>query len=122
MFGWLAPTPRCPVDTYEKAWTETRMMWLAERFGKERLLSATVVLPDARFFPERYEGTAQDAARLFGRMRDYMGVGPDSRVANWNLTGSLSWPTPWKKPAPPTPSSRTSVRPAPTFAAAGPST
>jgi hypothetical protein len=92
MFGWLSPTPRCPVDTYEKAWTETRMMWLAERFGKERLLSATVVLPDARFFPDRYEGTARDASRLFGRMRDFMGVGPgtlelevltDAQFAKW---------------------------------------
>ena len=35
MFGWRSA--KCPLDTYEKTWTEWRMRWLAEQFGIERL-------------------------------------------------------------------------------------
>src|SRR5437762_1035354 len=38
MFGWFAP--KCPLATWEKVWTETRMRWLADRFGVRRLLDA----------------------------------------------------------------------------------
>jgi hypothetical protein len=52
MFGWFRP--RCPVDTWEKAWTEQRMVWLAQRLGLEKLQPAQVVTPIPEFFPGEY--------------------------------------------------------------------
>jgi HEAT repeat protein len=74
MFGWFSP--KCPVGTWEKAWTETRMRWLAERFGVDRLTRAEVVLPEAEYFPDPYDGMAADARRMMDRLCGYMGVNP----------------------------------------------
>src|SRR5579871_1219070 len=72
MFGWFSA--KCPLDTYEKTWTEWRMRWLADQFGIERLLRAQVVLPTEEFFQDRFEGTEEDARLLFYRISDYLGV------------------------------------------------
>lgn len=66
MFGWFSP--KCPVRTAEKTWTERRMLWLVERFGLERLRLAEVILPTDDYFPERYRGTSKDARRIFERL------------------------------------------------------
>jgi hypothetical protein len=75
MFGWLLPS-RCPVGTQEKAWIERRMLWLAEQFGRDRLLSAVFVLPDDRHFPDPYDRAATGARRLLDRLCGFMGVDP----------------------------------------------
>ena len=50
MWSWFAP--RCPVSTYEKAWLETRMCWLAERVPIDRLLQCEVLTRiDPSFLP-----------------------------------------------------------------------
>lgn len=76
MFGLFAP--KCPLDTLTKTWIERRMLWLAERFGLDRLKNATLVTPTPDFFPDPY--TPDDAG--FGptarRVCGYMGVDPDS--------------------------------------------
>lgn len=72
MFGWFAP--KCPVATWEKAWVEWRMRWLADRLGVHRLLDAEVVLPTDDYFPDPYDGTAEDARRLMDRLCGYMAV------------------------------------------------
>jgi hypothetical protein len=74
MLGWFAP--KCPLDTWEKAWTETRLNWLAGRFGIQRLLEAEVVLPTEEYFPDPYDGTPDDARRLLDRLSFYMGIDP----------------------------------------------
>jgi hypothetical protein len=74
MFGWFSP--RCPVETWAKAWTETRMLWLADRLGVRRLVEAEVVLPTDEYFPEPYRGTEADARRMLGRLCDFMGLDP----------------------------------------------
>ncbi len=76
MFGWFRP--KCPLDTGEKVWIERRMLWLADRFGIERLRAATVVLPTAEFFPEPYEKDVEGAERGFAKVCRFMGVDPDS--------------------------------------------
>lgn len=76
MLGWFAP--KCPVDTQEKAWTETRMHWLAERFGIDRLLQAEVILPTEQFFPDPYQGTPDDVRDFFVRLCGYMEIDPQS--------------------------------------------
>src|SRR5262249_12359742 len=71
--SWFSP--RCPLGTWEKTWTETRMGWLAERLGVGRLLDAEVVVPSDDYFPDPYDGTPQDARRLMARLCRYMGIG-----------------------------------------------
>ncbi|MCE9548019.1 MAG: hypothetical protein K8T25_21305 [Planctomycetia bacterium] len=72
MFGWLRA--KCPLDTWEKAWTETRMLWLANTLGIERLTRAEVILPTPQFFPDPYQPNAEGARRLLDRLCGYMGV------------------------------------------------
>ena len=75
-FGLFSPQPPLPVR--EKAWTEVRMRWLARQFGIDRLLKAQVILPDEDWFPEEYEGTADDACRLFDCLCEVMQIVPSS--------------------------------------------
>lgn len=72
MLGWLAT--RCPLDTADKAWTERRMLWLATRFGLDRLRAARVILPTAEFFPDPYRGDEASARAYFDRMCGYLAV------------------------------------------------
>lgn len=74
MFDWLWGKPRCPVGTQEQAWVEWRMCWLGELFGRERLLAAPVLLPDAGLFPEPYGGTLGEAERLFERLATHLEI------------------------------------------------
>ncbi len=76
MFGWFAP--KCPVDTRTKAWVESRMLWLADRFGLDRLRAAAVVLPTDEFFPDRYTPDETGCRGCLLRMCGYMGVAPES--------------------------------------------
>src|SRR5262245_61155576 len=73
MFGWFAP--RCPLATREKAWTEWRMGWLAERLGPDRLLRAEVVLPTSEFF-EGHTPTPEGAQLLMDRLCPTLGLSP----------------------------------------------
>ncbi len=72
MFGLFAA--KCPLNTGEKAWTESRMLWLADRLGIERLRHAEVILPTEEFFPGPYGGTAENVQDYFERVRRHMGV------------------------------------------------
>jgi hypothetical protein len=76
MFGWFAP--KCPLDTWEKTWTERRMRWLADRFGAERLLQTRVVLPTDFTLP--FGRDDKSLRRLFDRVCDCMGVSPEKVV------------------------------------------
>jgi hypothetical protein len=72
MFAWLKP--RCPVSTYDKAWIETRMSWLVERFGLETLLNAPVILPSSDEFPAPWDGSIEQTRALFALIGKWMGV------------------------------------------------
>ena len=54
MFGWFRPT--CPLATGEKVWVESRMAWLAQNLGMDRMLQAPVVEPTEEYFPDEYQG------------------------------------------------------------------
>jgi hypothetical protein len=72
MFGWFAP--KCPVTLVEKAWTEWRMCWLAEKLGIKRLLEAEVLTPTDDHFPHEYCGTQADAWSFMRFLARHMGV------------------------------------------------
>jgi len=76
MFGWLSA--KCPVQTYEKTWTEWRMRWLADHFGIDRLLRAQVILPTDEFFPEEFNATEDDARRMLNRLCGYLNITPNN--------------------------------------------
>ena len=64
MFGLFGP--RCPIGTLEKTWTESRMCWLADRLGIDRLLKADVLIPTVECFPAPYRGTEEDVSARVG--------------------------------------------------------
>lgn len=76
LMGWF--TPSCPVTTHEKAWVETRLGWLAEKLGIDRLLKARIVLPTLEFFPEPYVGSPSDAETILNRLCKFMDVDPQT--------------------------------------------
>ncbi len=71
-------TPKCPVDSEDKAWIEEWMLWLIEEFGAETFRDITVVLPTDEFFPDPFEDE-DDLTLMVNRVCGYMGVDP-SRV------------------------------------------
>jgi hypothetical protein len=75
MWNWLFP-PRCPIGTEEKVWVESRMTWLAQQFGVERMLKAQVIEPTDEYFPEAYHGTEEDAQRMFRKLLGFLNIDP----------------------------------------------
>ena len=73
-------TPACPVDLREKIWVERRMQWLVQQFGSQRLLNATIVEPDDRFFPFAYEPTDVGADAVLQQVCEYMMLPRDQYV------------------------------------------
>ncbi len=76
MFGLFAP--KCPLDTRNKTWIERRMLWLAERFGLDRMKNATVVTPTPEFFPDPYTPDEAGFRHTLRRVCGFMGVDPHS--------------------------------------------
>jgi hypothetical protein len=72
VFGLFGP--RCPVNTWEKAWTETRLLWLARALGIKRCLEAETILPTDDYFPDTYSGSFEDVRRMFDFICGYMHV------------------------------------------------
>ena len=75
MLGLLKPKP--PLEILEKVWTERRMHWLAQRFGLDRMKSATVVLPTTDFFPNTYDAQPDAVSDVFSRVCGFMQTNPD---------------------------------------------
>ena len=60
--------PKCPVNYREKAWIETRMRWLGDQFGLNRLTRCQVLRPSEMSFPETFDQTPEAAQRLFDQL------------------------------------------------------
>jgi hypothetical protein len=75
MLNWLIPM--CPVETGWKIWTESRMRWLTDKLGFDRLASIEVILPEHRYFPDPYAATPDDARKVFDRVCGYMKLDPN---------------------------------------------
>ena len=72
MFDWFRAKAECPVDPATRRWIDGRWGWLVEQFGVERLRESPVVLPRPEFFPDRYDGTEEDARRMLDWVCGYM--------------------------------------------------
>ena len=69
-------TPKCPVDTNDKAWIEESFLWLIDEFGPDTLANVTVILPTNEFFPDEYSEDEEDLQLLLKRLCGWMGVNP----------------------------------------------
>ncbi len=76
MFGLFKPP--CPLDLREKVWTETRLGWLVERWGWQRLREAAVVLPTGQFFELPSEEESPDVEQTFAEVCRYLGARRES--------------------------------------------
>lgn len=70
MFRWL--TPRCPVGTRFKAWTESRFDRLVELAGMPRLTSAELLLPTRQYFPEAFDPPPHEPEQILARVAEYL--------------------------------------------------
>ncbi|MFO7901474.1 MAG: HEAT repeat domain-containing protein [Planctomycetota bacterium] len=75
MLGWLFP--RSPIDPLEKAWIETRMLWLARKRGMHQGLDTQVLLPVADIVPDDYDGTLEKAGAILARMCESLKLSAD---------------------------------------------
>lgn len=90
MLGWFSGKPRCPVEKEEKDWIESRFLWLTQQFGIHRLLSSTIVLPTAEFWPKDYEGTENEIHDLMFRVAFFMQVDPETLELEFYEEGKQS--------------------------------
>lgn len=74
MFGLFKP--KCPLNTWEKTWTETRWLWLMDRLGRDRLLKAQVITPTDEHFPDEYSGRPDQVRALLDRLCFHLGLDP----------------------------------------------
>ncbi|MFW6170957.1 MAG: HEAT repeat domain-containing protein, partial [Planctomycetota bacterium] len=75
MLGWLFP--RSPVDPLEKAWIETRMLWLARHCGMFQRVDTQVLLPVTDLVPVDYEGTLENAGTILARLCEWLKLSAD---------------------------------------------
>lgn len=76
MWEWFRSKPVCPVDPATRAWIDARWTWLEGQFGLDRLRTGCVVLPHAKFFPDPFRGTEEDARQMLNRICGYMDIDP----------------------------------------------
>lgn len=66
--------PPLPVNAEQKEWIEASLQWLINEFGADFLLKHPVILPDASFFPDKYNGTEKCALKVVSRVCSYMDI------------------------------------------------
>lgn len=74
MLGWF--TSSCPVDEHARRWVEEQLDWLGREFEQESVVERDIVLPNAQFFPDRYDRTTAAVRTMFDRVCGYMNVSP----------------------------------------------
>jgi len=70
--GWLFPRP--PLDPFEKAWVETRLLALTRYFGFARLLETPVILPTPELFGGPWDASPAAVQRLTQRLADHLRI------------------------------------------------
>jgi hypothetical protein len=69
--------PKLPLDEKQKEWIENSLRWMINRFGKSYFLKRPTILPEASFFPDKYQATDESVIALAKRICSYMDVNPD---------------------------------------------
>ncbi|TWT97050.1 hypothetical protein Pla108_28270 [Botrimarina colliarenosi] len=76
MLNWFKAEPSCPVSDTEAEWISRRFNWLLAELGRDRLTSATTLLPTTDFFPSTYKATKGEISRLLKLLAEHMGINP----------------------------------------------
>jgi hypothetical protein len=69
---------KLPVSPEIKLWADEAFTRLEALLGSERMIDATVILPEDRYFPDRYDGSSSAIQAMAKRVATYMGVEPES--------------------------------------------
>jgi hypothetical protein len=73
MFGLK---PKLPISEEDRQWVDEGFNRLARLLGRNRMLQAEMVLPDAEHFPDVYDKSEAAAEKMFLRICVYMQVDP----------------------------------------------
>jgi hypothetical protein len=65
---------KLPVSEEDRQWVENGFERLSRLLGRNRMLEARVILPDAEHFPDPYDKSAAGVERMLHRICDYMRV------------------------------------------------
>ena len=76
MFGWF--TSSCPVDEHARRWIDEQLGWLGREFREESIVERPIILPNAKSFPDPYDGSPAAVRRMFDRVCGYMNVSAES--------------------------------------------
>jgi len=71
MFGF---SKKLPLTDKERLWIEESLLWLLKEFGTDFFLKQQLVLPEARFFPEKFTGSEECVRNLVNRICQFMDV------------------------------------------------
>jgi hypothetical protein len=71
MFGL---TPKLPVSDEDRRWVDEGFNRLSRMLGRNRMLQAKVILPDAEHFPDPYDKSEFAADKMLCRICNYMKV------------------------------------------------
>ena len=71
MFGLK---PKLPVSDEDRLWVDNGFNRLSRMLGRQRMLQAKLVLPDAEHFPDPYDKSESAAEKMFCRICGYMKV------------------------------------------------
>ena len=88
MFGFA---PKLPIAEEIQEWADNAFIRLEKMLGRERMLDAEVVLPEDRFFPDRYDGSKAAVVAMAGRVAAYMGVPRDSFLVEIYAENEVAW-------------------------------
>jgi hypothetical protein len=73
----LGLSPKLPVTDEERLWVDEGFVRLEVMLGRQRLLEARVVLPDAKYFPDAFERNEVSVEKLIHRICEYMQIDRD---------------------------------------------
>jgi hypothetical protein len=66
--------PKLPVSIEDRQWVDDGFHRLSRLLGRNRMLAAEVILPDAEYFPDPYDKSELAAEKIFSRICGYMQV------------------------------------------------
>ena len=72
----LGFSTKLPVNQEERSWVDEGFVRLETMLGRERMIEATVVLPDAEHFPDAFDGSEASVEKLIHRVCEYMQIDP----------------------------------------------
>jgi len=68
----LGLSPKLPVSAEERLWVDEGFVRLEAMLGRKRLVEATVITPDDKYFPDAFERNESSVEKLLHRICEYL--------------------------------------------------